>query len=98
MKPARATRRKERPKLIEYLKANPGSTAGEVAKALGLKPTSVASMMSSGSDFAKNPKCKGYVVAAPKRAPRNVRDPSVGDPVSSFSPGQNYTTSSRSPG
>lgn len=67
---ARASRGTVKPKLVEYLKVNPGSTAGEVAKALNLKATSVASMLSSGEEFAKNPKGKGYVVAGRAKGQR----------------------------
>jgi predicted ArsR family transcriptional regulator len=43
--PRRRQRGQSREKLIEYLRVNPGSTAGDVAKALGLKRNSVATRL-----------------------------------------------------
>jgi hypothetical protein len=43
--PGRASRGQTRELLIDHLRANPGSTAGDVAKALGLKPNSVSTRL-----------------------------------------------------
>jgi predicted transcriptional regulator len=43
--PRRGQRGKSREKLIEYVGAHPGSTAGDVAKALGLKRNSVSTQL-----------------------------------------------------
>jgi hypothetical protein len=41
----RPRRGRTRAQLVDHLRANPGSTAGDVAKALGLKRTSVATRL-----------------------------------------------------
>jgi hypothetical protein len=43
--PARVERGRTREQLVDYVRANPGWTAGEVAKALGLKRNSVATRL-----------------------------------------------------
>ena len=55
----RSARRDIRALVIEYVAANPGSTAGDVAKALGLNRNSVATRL---SQLGK----RGEVVKAPR--------------------------------
>jgi hypothetical protein len=58
--------RVSREQLIEHLRANPGSTAGDVARALGLKRTSVATRLAQLAKSGELTKAeRGY--AAPKR-------------------------------
>lgn len=48
-------------RLIEYLKANPGSTAGDVAKALGLKRNSTSTRLAQLAKAGEITKAKrGY--------------------------------------
>jgi Winged helix-turn-helix DNA-binding len=59
--PVRVKRGRTREQLVDYVRANPGSTAGEVAKALGLERDSVATRLArlaKSGDLAKA--ARGY--------------------------------------
>jgi predicted transcriptional regulator len=63
----RSPRGDTRARVIEFVAANPGSTAGDVARALGLNRNSVATRLAQLAKSGELAKAKrGY--AAPKRA------------------------------